>query len=217
MDPNIADRIDTPQLIQNLNNITTISTGAQHNLCIDSEDALWVFGNNAFNQLGLGEDYVMLNFMDKPMINPYFKKDVNIAECGSHHSLCINKNGKAFTFGFGESGQCGIGPEIASKRFKFVSVPFCINDDYDDMNNIEFEAGTCGGDQTILLSVSEQKLYAFGWNVVARTSYWQETKRKQYSPHLYTKDDMGIDDLCKIVNVKGGYDYTIIVCEYFDS
>ena len=43
-----------PQMVPFLYDVTKICCGANHNLCIDKNEALWCFGHNTWHQLGLG-------------------------------------------------------------------------------------------------------------------------------------------------------------------
>ena len=82
--------------------IISISNGKSHNLCIDKQNVLWVFGDNRDGTLGLGPNYEEKNYIYSAMINSYFTNEnkIKIAACGPDHNVCINMYGDAYTFGF---------------------------------------------------------------------------------------------------------------------
>ena len=51
IDPNTMCKIDSPQIIPFLYNIISISNGRFHNLCIDKQNVLWVFGDSSDGKL----------------------------------------------------------------------------------------------------------------------------------------------------------------------
>ena len=215
-DPDNVEMVSSPEIIifssdSNDIHITSISTGGYHNLCIDNKHALWVFGDNGWEQLGVGADYNAEDCIYSPMINPYMK-DIKIAECGMRHSLCINMNGKAFTFGYGYNGQCGNGKQ---GPYNTLSAPYCINDKYNNFENKKFKIGSCGGYHTVLLCLEDQTLYGFGKNNYHQCGNFK-TQTNQLSPYGFGKREIGIDDdhnCGDIVNVKCTQKGTIIVCD----
>ena len=205
------NRLIQPQIVPFLYDITKICCGINYNLCIDKNGALWCFGSNGYNQLGLGNEYEDENIVDTAIMNPYFKggtdeDKIAFADCGDEHSLCINNKGMAFMFGRG----C----LCAQANDGSVMTPFCIQSikGYED---VVFESGSCGYDHTVLISIKPiNALYGFGENGYHQTGNLQ-SEVTQYDPYLTTKEDIGLDnpDPTNIVGVLCDYNTTIVICE----
>ena len=200
------------QMVPFLYEITRICCGANHNLCIDKNEALWCFGSNNDGQLGLGNEYKDKEHVNTAKINPYFKGDTSerkiaFIDCGDNHSLCINIKGMAFMFGDNTYGQC------AQENQSSVNIPFCIQS-IEGYADIVFESGSGGSEHTVLLSIKPiNALYGFGKNQYHQTGNIQN-EGIQYKPFLITKEDIGLDpNITNIVSVLCDYDTTIVVCE----
>ena len=79
VDPVVLGKIHSPNIVPFLYDIVSVSSGEDHNLCIDHKKALWVFGDNGRDQLGLGTDHKADDFIHSAMINPYFKGMLHVA------------------------------------------------------------------------------------------------------------------------------------------
>ena len=129
----------TPQIVPLLFDIMSIASGDDYNLCLDKNNALWVFGRNTRHQLGLGPDYDTKKLIDKAMINPYVNKhNLVFIQCGCDISLCISQDGKAYMFGCNEYGECGNG-QISTT----VNIPYCIQS-MKLLENVVFMSGLWG-------------------------------------------------------------------------
>ncbi len=91
------DGIDNNKLIPTLYeafddiNIIQIACGKHHNLCIDNNGRLWIFGNNTSNQLGVMNEREIYG----ARLQPFFeekKTDIYKVECGECHTLVLNNN-----------------------------------------------------------------------------------------------------------------------------
>ena len=98
-----------PQRIPHLKRIVSVSSGCRHNLCVDEAGALWVFGQNTSNQLGLGDAMRDNKWINTPQMNQLLPtlRLQGAAECGYGHSLCLGVDGTAFMFGGNIFGECG--------------------------------------------------------------------------------------------------------------
>ena len=210
-----------PQIIPTLKDIICIASGLWFNLCMDKNNAVWVFGRNSDQQLGLGKDYRDTQYIDKPMINPYLCGDyednkIVFIDCGSAYSMCINKKGKVFMFGDNRKGQCGNNKGAAS-----VGQPFCIQDNYDKFENVLFKSGCCGYGHTMLISYyPDNTIYGFGNNHCNQTGNCN-TKNKedtefQLVPFKNCRKDVGLDkeaNIVKVVCFGGTTAITVVFCE----
>jgi len=95
----------TPTLIVPLQNIIQVCAGEYHSLCLDNQGRVWSFGYNSnFGQLGLG-DLIDRNI---PTLIPNFRNIVQVST-GSHHSICLDNQGRVWSFGLNGRGQLGLG------------------------------------------------------------------------------------------------------------
>jgi predicted amidohydrolase len=94
-----------------------IAAGAYHNLAIDSDNQLWVWGSHACGQLGLGN--LQRNIVPRPTllkINGIPLKCTHIAP-GRTHSLAISLEKQLVGWGANDKGQLGI------RRRNTINIP----------------------------------------------------------------------------------------------
>ena len=194
-----------PQKVPVLKDIVDIKCGSCFNLCLDKIGKVWGFGRNSYSQLGLGEEYETIDTINTVVINPYLE-DIMFVACGYDFGLCIDKDGKAFTFGRCTSGECGIGV-IATQ----VSVPFCLQSK-EYLKDIIIGSGSCGSEHTVLITADNDSLCGYGSNRHHETGN-VSTTAKQLKPHKITKKDIGIEENVKIVRVICSQATTLIICE----
>jgi len=73
-----------PNLIPNISNIVQVSTGEAHSLCLDCDGKVWVFGQNTYGQLGLGNTKTK----QEPTIIPNLNNIVQVI-AGRFSSFCL--------------------------------------------------------------------------------------------------------------------------------
>ena len=191
------------QQVPFLCDIISISSGEGFNLCLDKNGAVWGFGANKYDQLGLGPEYSEISKIDTPIINPYLK-DITFIECGYDFSLCIEKNGRAYTFGRNSCGECGAGDNAT------VIVPYCLQS-IDELQDVVFVSGSCGHVHTILID-KYNNLYGFGDNEYHQIGNIYHTD-EQKVPYKITKKDVGIEENLMICRVICDDTTSIIICE----
>jgi len=115
-----------PTLIPGLTKITHIACGANHALVIDNAGKVKAWGSGQQNQLGrrmtersliTGLTPTNVSFKDGRRSQPI--RDV---ACGEYHSLAIGVDGRVWSFGVNNYGECGI-PESAGKDNAIVEQP----------------------------------------------------------------------------------------------
>ena len=205
--------------------ITQVSSGLVHNLCVDDDQKVRVFGVNSHGQLGLDKGYKASDprtgadgigaekqFVDVPVMNP-FLEDIKFIDCGDDHSLCIDDNGKAFTFGKNRYGRCGNGTMGTNAK---VIKPFCVNSLKGlGLETVVFGSGSCGPEHTMLvITYPENMICGFGCNhdsqIGAKVGdYWVNTTL----PYGNRKRDIGVDESADIVKVVCDRNVTIVCCE----
>ena len=92
----IFDKVDCS------NEIIRIECGYYHSLCIDIDNNLIVFGENAFAQLGLE------GIQDRklPLKNPSLSNIIDISS-GGKHTFAKTSNNEIYAFGYNNYGQLG--------------------------------------------------------------------------------------------------------------
>lgn len=109
-----------PRRVPGLEGITQIAAGDRHSLAIRANDhKLWVWGSNAFGQLGL-EASVQL--VDRPL-ELETGLEVNAARAGGWHTLLLDGAGQLWAFGLNGYGQLGDGSTTSSHTPVMVGVP----------------------------------------------------------------------------------------------
>ena len=86
--------------------VKSIAAGEQHALFVTSNGRLFVNNDNEYGQLGMGD----MHYRNDPMENTYFSDNTKIDQivCGAFHSFVTDNNGWIYSFGWNESGQCGL-------------------------------------------------------------------------------------------------------------
>jgi alpha-tubulin suppressor-like RCC1 family protein len=132
--------------------VKSIIAGSDHTIAIDLNDDVWVFGDNKFGQLGLG-DRINRNI---PTKIPNFKAKSIVA--GGNHTIAIDFNDEVWGFGENNSGQLGLGHTddtlIPTKiPFRALGLP-----------NLKFQSVSTGTSHTIAMDF-DNNLWSFGGNV----------------------------------------------------
>ena len=94
------------QKIEDLSEISRIECGYKHSMCIDINNNLFVFGQNYYGQLGLGDT----DNRKKPMKHPSLSNIIDISTGGSH-TFVKTSNNEIYAFGNNDSSQLGITTE----------------------------------------------------------------------------------------------------------
>jgi len=99
--------IPTPTQIMRPSGIKAkhVSCGAYHSILIDMNNNVWSFGLNDFGGLGLGLE----NGTSKNKPTQIFGIKAVHSACGAYHSILIDTNNNAWSFGANDMGQLGLG------------------------------------------------------------------------------------------------------------
>ena len=97
------------QVASSLIRYNNISTGASHNLKINTNDTIWVWGKNSFGQLG--DNSVNHKTLPEKISIP----NMISVSTGDNHSLALKRDGTAYAWGKNEFGQLGDGTKIDKK------------------------------------------------------------------------------------------------------
>lgn len=94
------------------NKIVSVSAGEHHSLVLDVSGNVYSFGRGDYGQLGnkslekSQDGVVFSNIPIQVELN-----NISAVSAGGAHSLAIANNGKAYSWGYGEMGQLGLGNE----------------------------------------------------------------------------------------------------------
>ncbi|OAL49350.1 RCC1/BLIP-II protein [Pyrenochaeta sp. DS3sAY3a] len=152
----------TPRIIKSLEgkNVKSLHGGAHHNIAITQDGQVLVWGRCDGSQTGIpaaqlnaetDEDKVLKN-NDKPKILveptpiPNLQNVVDGA-CGPDHTIVIDKNGKAYSWGFSANYQTGQGTDDD------IDVPTMI--DNTAVRETQLTWAGCGGQYSVLASKKE--------------------------------------------------------------
>ncbi|KAF2712465.1 RCC1/BLIP-II [Pleomassaria siparia CBS 279.74] len=146
-----------PQIIKSLENLQVVSVegGSHHNVAITAKGECLAWGRCDGHQTGIpmselsaiDDDSKVLKSNDKPKILvtpttvPNLDNIVTVA-CGPEHTIAINKEGKAFSWGFSTNYQTGQG------TFDDIEVPTLI--DNTAVREIKLTMAGAGGQYSVL-------------------------------------------------------------------
>ena len=108
----ITCSVNTPTLITSLatQKIKKIATGSNYSMCLSEQGEVYAFGSNTTsNQLGLSNEQMKgdnLCTIPLPLLLPENDTITEVA-AGEHHTLCLTKTGKIYSFGLNSYGQLG--------------------------------------------------------------------------------------------------------------
>lgn len=198
--------IASPTLLKNLFNIIKINVGCQHNLCIDSNKHVWIFGANEEGQLGIFNKKDTEN-IKSPMINIFFKQHNALhIHCGSYHSLVINNQNICFLFGWNIYSQIG---QISNPITTSIFVPFKIQS-INSMQRILIINASLGHGHSLLLSTNNN-IISFGNNEYFQCSTFNSFNIISTPYHL-PKIEINVNSFCFIEKLIAADNYSIFIC-----
>ena len=96
--------------------IKQISAGTVHNLALTLDGKVFTWGSSQGGQLGLSEEFLIKlpGFKEsynifEPMLLQCFNEEITGVGCGEAHSIAVDKMGRVYSWGYGSSGQLGLG------------------------------------------------------------------------------------------------------------
>jgi alpha-tubulin suppressor-like RCC1 family protein len=118
--------------------LKSVAAGGYHTAIIDFDNNIWVFGNNEFGQLGLGNTKTRLIPEKIPRLKAKF------VAAGLYHTIVIDFTDSLWVFGRNNFGQLGLGntdttlipTKIENLKFKFVTAGYYYTAALDFNNNV---------------------------------------------------------------------------------
>jgi alpha-tubulin suppressor-like RCC1 family protein len=141
--------------------VISLACGESHSMALTIGGSIFVWGENAQGQLGLGDTTPRLR---AELIRSLRAAKAVKISCGRQHSAVISKSGLLFTFGSNSFGQLGIG-EFDSRIVKSPTVVERLR----DFRTVDV---CCGSGHTLVLSSAETgtRVYAMGLNTSGQVS-----------------------------------------------
>jgi alpha-tubulin suppressor-like RCC1 family protein len=144
---NTTSRNSPIQSIMTTQDWSAIAAGYWHTVALKTNKTLWVWGFNAFGQLGMG-DVIQRN---SPTQSIMTTQDWSAIAVGSGHTIALKTNKTLWAWGYNEIGQLGLGD------FADRNTPVQVGTDSDWINL------TCGYYYTMGLKTMGT-LWAWGYN-----------------------------------------------------
>ena len=143
----INNNILDPTLISNDNNIVKIAFGSRHALALTDNGKIYVFGDNRWGQLGLGDnndhnDIYTLKSLEN------FNNIIEVAT-GDCHSLILMNTGQVYSFGNNFQGCLGLGNIVNKNRPTLI----------ENFTNI---VKIAAGHYHSLILTEDKQIYSFG-------------------------------------------------------
>lgn len=102
-DPAVCKKILTPKKLENVNvSVEKVFAGWTHTALLTTDGEVYNFGRNTYGQLG--EERARSWLPEKLNVD-----NLKCLSLGSEHNLAVNRNGKVFSWGWNEHGNCGTG------------------------------------------------------------------------------------------------------------
>ena len=165
-----------PVLLQELKNFSVkvkdVACGEAHTLMLDSDGNLMAFGWSDDGQLGNGDGESLGKSLKNIESVAGVKGKVVKVAAGAIFSACLTAEGQVWTWGNGEQGQLGLGPQVKNSR-----VPGLVDFNGDDLV-VDLVCGECsvvclcgsgkvwGWGQGLAGYFSEASLYPFGSDII---------------------------------------------------
>ena len=129
-------------------------------LALDADGALWIWGNNVYGSMGLGEAGDSISYLSSPTLFsdyvPNILPPLKKVSAGNFHGLGIDESGTVWSWGCGWYGQLGHGTFEGPGA---LPAPITTLTDIIDI---------CAGDQSSLALKSDGTVWAWGYNDVGQ-------------------------------------------------
>ena len=175
--------------ISKISNIIDISAGDGFSLILNNEGRAYSFGNNTYDQLGLGEKYGDRNSVYFPTLISTINNIISIS-AGYVHSLFLDKYGHVYSCGNDEDGALGFYVE----EDEIIDIPTLI-DGLEDIISI-----SAGQSHSLALSKNGQ-VYSFGMGGFDHNEYFGEA----------ISDPWIVPNLFNIVSISAGFNCSLFL------
>jgi alpha-tubulin suppressor-like RCC1 family protein len=137
-------------------------------LVVAAEDgAVYTCGSGDYGQLGLGDGLPRRRLMRVPQAL-FAGSRVVMVSCGYLHTMAVTAAGHAWTCGYNDNGQLGVGD--TANRLWFTHV------DAGHLGGARIVMSACAWRQSVVVS-AEGRVWTFGWGRNGRLGHNDESKR----------------------------------------
>jgi alpha-tubulin suppressor-like RCC1 family protein len=190
-------RAGGPELFDN-QRIRLAAAGYRHLAVVAEDGAVYTCGHGVYGQLGLGDAQPRRRLTRVPQAVFAGSRVITVA-CGSWHTMAVTAAGHAWTCGYNEYGQLGVGD--TADRLGFTQV------DAGQPGGARIVMAVCGWRHSVVVS-AEGRVWAFGWGDYGILGHNDEQGR--LVPTLLSAE---VFDESKIVTVAAGGCHTMAVGE----
>ena len=184
--------------------IVDISAGDGHTVALDEEGKVYTWGKNNFGQLGDGtatNSSLPICISDKE--NELKGKRIVDISAGYRHTVAIDEEGKAYTWGYNEYGQLGDGTTTNSV------LPICISEKENELKGKRIVDISAGYRHTVAID-EEGKVYTWGANYSGQLG--DGTLDYSAEPICISNKENELKGK-KIINISAGEDHTVALDE----
>ena len=141
--------------------IRLVAGSDTHAICIAHDERAFVWGQNDYGQLGLGDTTDHATPQPNPVLAAILQKTDSFASvreiaCGHCFSVMLSTSGHIFTWGRGESGRLGLGEDDNHNR----AIPFLVAGPLEDQIVVKITTGS----SHVLCLTDTGQVYTFGSN-----------------------------------------------------
>ena len=188
---------DTPAKINTRTVFTKISAGTNHAIALDNNGKLWTWGDNTYNQGCANKNKGNNIYVDNYEIGNYVENPTSITcaetqllptkvnttltyteiSAGNGYNLAKTSNGRVYSWGKNEYGECGNGSNVTSELRS--------------IGNITGNKIFAGNGYSMIIS-DDSKLFAFGNNIYGQLGVGVNNDKVLTSSgaEIRTKDDI---------------------------
>ena len=194
--------VNTPILVDNLENIVKISCGNIHNGCIDDSGNVYTWGYTGnilkwLSYLGISIDGMCGGSISSTPNKVNINEKITDICCGNNYTLCLSEDGNVYSFGngiYGNLGNCSTNHSIYPRKLEWFS-----------KHNIKIKNIYCNHNYSILLS-NDNILYGFGSN-----THSQIINNSNENEYIITPEIINTDNIGDIIHVSlSKYDACIV-------
>eukprot|EP00923_Selenidium_pygospionis_P011325 GHVN01019598.1.p1 GENE.GHVN01019598.1~~GHVN01019598.1.p1 ORF type:complete len:1678 (-),score=279.07 GHVN01019598.1:366-5399(-) len=106
--PATAPTGDVPVSVVEQWRVVQVACGDDHTAVVTAVGQCYVWGSNAYGQLGLGEQQDEDSY-EPTKLDRFNSVPIRKVACGSHHTVCLSQMGDVFVCGSNHAGQLGLG------------------------------------------------------------------------------------------------------------
>ena len=133
-----------------------IAAGGFHTLCVNASGRAFVWGDNEYGQLGVGDKEKRVRVVPTLVIGFLKTKTVVQVTAGYYHTACLTADGLVFVCGFGVGGRLGVG----DMEGRVLHVPTLVRGELEGRKVLQVAAG---GAHTVCVT-DDGSVFAFGFN-----------------------------------------------------